>query len=671
MLERATSTRNLRSQASARNRPSADTEPVCLCGAAAVDITPKKPVAMAGYATDGKVGRPATDRLFARAVYFERGDERLAWCVVDLWSATGYLLARVSKKLSDIGLGMDRIILSGTHTHTAPGRVAGNGLYDTFGQCEPGFSKKLAKRMAKRIARAIRTAHDNKRPARVALQRDTVWGLSRNRSLKPFLASFADVPDPLAAWQAPGWPGHGPAAGLSPQQQAIDPRLTLLTAVRDEPSRRIIASFALFGCHATALGSQAEEMSRDWPGHTVDHVQAALGRAGHDGVVVAFAQTSAGDVTPLPPDDRSHWDGPAPPDVEHPELEHFQGPALATWVGNELAARWLASVRGAGAVAEPFALQAAFGIWEPLAASARGTARKISSWNVGWPLIAGAEDMRSTFFRLGLAFEGMTSDFFDDDDRDRNQLPKRPFLGRMQGLLQRLCRSVAPARWHPLHVARIGDLVLATVPGEPTCKLAHGIEQALLQKLTGSDAPDCVSVLGYSGDYAGYFVTAEEYALQHYEGAHTLYGSSSDSVLRSQLLELVEAMRTSQAPALPDKLEVLTLGATAAKLLWRAACAGLPNTERAELVRKDDAGAVAVVASGQDLDAHPRAAGHRRVTLGSRGGPEETVDAIPLAPGMGGADHTVWLARVGRPVDGLEISVGDEKISASSAADQD
>ncbi len=618
---------------------------------------------MAGYATDGKVGRPGADPLFARAVYFERGGERLAWCVVDLWSATGYLLARVSKRLQDIGLGMDRIILSGTHTHSAPGRVAGNGLYDTFGQCEPGFSKKIAKRIAKGIESAIRAAHKNRGPARLALRREAVWGLSRNRSLTPFLASFAGDPDPLASWQAAGWPGHGAAAGLSTQQQAIDPRLTMLTAVRDDPSRRIIASFALFGCHATALGSQAQEMSRDWPGQAVDQVQAALARDGHDKVVVALAQTSAGDVTPLPPDDRSHWDGPVPADVQNPELEHFQGPALASWVGGKLAARWLTSVEKAGEEAEPFSLQAAFAVWDPLAAGGK----RISSWNVGWPVIAGAEDMRSTFYRFGLAFEGMTSDFFDDDDRDRNQLPKRPFLGRMQGLLQRLCRSLAPARWHPLHVVRIGDQVLATLPGEPTCKLACTIERALLKQWTGADAPKGVSVLGYSGDYAGYFVTAEEYALQHYEGAHTIYGSGTAAELRAQLLDLVDAIRTSRAPALPKKLEVLTLRKTAAKLLWRAACAGLPTTQRAELVRKDNAGAVAVVASAAELHAHPEATGRRRMKLGSSGGPLTTVDAVPLAPGMGDEDHTVWLARVERPADTLEVALGDERIPTTGA----
>ena len=31
---------------------------------------------------------------------------------------------------------------------------------------------------------------------------------------------------------------------------------------------------------------------------------------------------------------------------------------------------------------------------------------------MGWPLLAGAEDSRTNLFRLGLAFEGMTSDFF-------------------------------------------------------------------------------------------------------------------------------------------------------------------------------------------------------------------------------------------------------------------
>jgi neutral ceramidase len=74
-----------------------------------------------------------------------------------------------------------------------------------------------------------------------------------------------------------------------------------------------------------------------------------------------------------------------------------------------------------------------------------------------------------------------------------------------------------PTRW-PVHVLTLGPHRLATVPGEPTLALGRRIRRAL----GGS-----VAVLGYAGEYAGYFTTPEEYDAQDYEGASVLWGRRS------------------------------------------------------------------------------------------------------------------------------------------------
>jgi hypothetical protein len=65
---------------------------------------------------------------------------------------------------------------------------------------------------------------------------------------------------------------------------------------------------------------------------------------------------------------------------------------------------------------------------------------------------------------------------------------------------------------------------------------AYRIERAL-REATGVSG---VTVIGYAGDYGGYFTTEEEYEAQHYEGAHTLYGRNAANHIRARLVQLVE-----------------------------------------------------------------------------------------------------------------------------------
>jgi neutral ceramidase len=110
------------------------------------------------------------------------------------------------------------------------------------------------------------------------------------------------------------------------------------------------------------------------------------------------------------------------------------------------------------------------------------------------------------------------------------QWPKRSVLP----VLKRMLRSVGlnPSPWHPVHHLQLGTHLFVTVPGEPTTVAGYRVEQDALAAAGVSSA----SLVGYAGDYAGYFTTPEEYALQHYEGAHTLYGEPTLDLLRAALL---------------------------------------------------------------------------------------------------------------------------------------
>jgi neutral ceramidase len=139
------------------------------CGVAEVDITPHVGIAMAGYAAFGKVAKGTRGRLVARALYLEdAAGHCAALCFVDLMSASRYLLERAAADTAAVsGITVDRLILAGTHTHTAPGHFYGNDLYDAFAQCQPGFDRDLADWLAARIAQAVNQAAAAAVPARL------------------------------------------------------------------------------------------------------------------------------------------------------------------------------------------------------------------------------------------------------------------------------------------------------------------------------------------------------------------------------------------------------------------------------------------------------------------------------------------------------------------------
>lgn len=76
----------------------------------------------------------------------------------------------------------------------------------------------------------------------------------------------------------------------------------------------------------------------------------------------------------------------------------------------------------------------------------------------------------------------------------------------------------------PFQMFTIGELAIVSVAGEMTTMSGRRLEAQLLNDL----APIGVKTIVFSGlanAYHGYITTPEEYQMQHYEGAHTIFGS--------------------------------------------------------------------------------------------------------------------------------------------------
>jgi neutral ceramidase len=485
------------------------------CGAAEIDMTPHEGLPMAGYSWAGKYAKGIRGRLFVRALYLEDAQGNCAvLCFLDLLSASRYLLEKTaSMTATTCGISVDRLLLAGTHTHTGPGQFYGNSLYDQFAQAQPGFDRALADWISGRVAKAILEAADNAVPAQVGCVTRTLWGVSRNRSLLAF-----EKNQDMTHWDDSRWPGHGAPSSISCEQWAVDPRVKVLAAIRLD-NKEPIALFGTFGCHATSLGPRVKLYSPDWPGAAVREARARLNAQYRIPPIVAVAGSGGGDINAL-------------------GTCRAQGPELANYAGARVGEVLAATAEEARKVATGFDLAVGYEEVSTIEHTVDGNpeTRLAEHWAYGAPTLAGSEDGRSLLYHLGLVREGMTGAHFSPQDP---QYPKVPPLFGLPALLF----NVNPSPVLPLHILNVGGHIFVTVPGEPTAMAAYRIEKAVRQQTFAS----WVNVLGYAGDYSGYFTTEEEYAAQHYEGSSNIYGRHSLRHIQARIQKLL-TNKTSQGP---------------------------------------------------------------------------------------------------------------------------
>lgn len=100
-------------------------------GAAVVDISPTSfPVRVAGYFLESNANQ-LKDPLFARAIVIENDSTKIALVIVDTCMMTQSLIDEAKQTASlATGLPINHIMVSATHTHSAPAAMACLGTRD-------------------------------------------------------------------------------------------------------------------------------------------------------------------------------------------------------------------------------------------------------------------------------------------------------------------------------------------------------------------------------------------------------------------------------------------------------------------------------------------------------------------------------------------------------------
>ncbi|HEX5050756.1 MAG TPA: neutral/alkaline non-lysosomal ceramidase N-terminal domain-containing protein [Planctomycetota bacterium] len=507
-------------------------------GAARADLTPPPGFPMGGHSIGGAVSRGVWTRLCARAIYLEDGDGScLALVACELWSMSGSLADRVAELVaaSPAGahLARERIVLAGTHTHHSPAAFTAHTVYATNAARLSGFDPDLHEFLARRIADCVLAAVGAARPAQLSFDSSAVGGVRRNRSIEAFRL------DPEAA-QILGENAAVPPAEPSPAYpdpdapRAVDPRLSVLTARGDDGSLIAVAAFT--AVHPTGMRAGTAVYHGDLFAVAAVHAEQSLDdSSGARRPVVALFNGAEGDVSPL------WW-----------RQDRIETVRSGTVLGDAL----VALVRGPAARLAPPKIEGAFGR-VPIADQSWVDEQQRTHATAPDPVpgagqLGGAEDGRTFLFDLGWV-EGVrgTRRHGANDRRQGVKLPALEPALDLEGtaplvaaLLPDLTHLVAPPESFPatvpLAVYRLGDLCLATLPGEFTTVMGRRVASAVAER--AHVAPARVLLLGLANEYVSYFTTPEEYEAQQYEGASTLYGAESGPWIAHNLAQLASAV---------------------------------------------------------------------------------------------------------------------------------
>lgn len=481
------------------------------------DITPPTGYPTMGYVRDDARGDGQSTRLYARAIVLREGGHRLALVTTDLGFTPGGLLVEVAARLRRLGFSERNVIISASHTHSGPAGFSNvqsdNFVAPTQGQptgLEVAGDTHLYGFLIERIALAVVRADQDLGPARVGWGTARLLGVTDNRSLEAHLANFG-IDEPVGSGKVAQDPGGYP--------DTIDPNVDVLRVDRvlRHGGTMPMGGWLDFADHGTVDPYQLRVYAADHHGVASRIFEAAVRRTGHvpasQDVVGAYGNSDAGDMT---------------------AALRGRGPAYAEVVGRREARAMLLAWRRAGrrlSGAPPFAVR-----WTRSCFCGRTVSggRVAADPLMGLPFLTGSEENRGPLYdETGVSFEG-----------DRLPVDDGP-QGRKVGALGPPEADFPHAV--PLMVVRLGDRIMATVPGEATVEMGRRIRAAVLAAARPLGVTRAVLV-GYANEYVHYFTTPQEYEQQAYEGASTLYGEYSSNLIMGDLAALAAGLARGDQP---------------------------------------------------------------------------------------------------------------------------
>lgn len=457
-------------------------------------------------------------RLFANAfVLQDPNGAKVAVVQVDLGGLPGEVHQAVADKLAADGVGVDRdrLLISATHTHQGPGGIFQYQGYALLGGDE--FDPRVFYAVVTGIANAVERANARLQPATLAWGQIPTTDANRNRRVSN---QWCMNPENKCVEVA------GKRLPTAESPPANDPVLTMIRL--DTTEGLPIGVITNFAAHGTIGGDDNLLFSGDNQGWATRLVAAAIaeeyGQALPDGweIVDALVNGAQGDMSPIGGTNGYDYGGTQ---REYAQMEDAglrqMRPAIELWRSLDngrtditLDARFEFLCFCGQAVDHPYdgaAIDKTDPMWDHIAAYA------------------------------SLGYGGVTGP-------DGSSIPvAMPAQGHKQPTLIGSQTNPSIVR---LQVMRIADLLLASIPGEPTITTGRRIMQRLRELPGHEGLYKDVIIAGLADDYDSYFATPEEYTAYQYEGGFTLFGPQSQPLLSDELATLTTRMIARQS--MPD-----------------------------------------------------------------------------------------------------------------------
>ncbi|KAM9991673.1 hypothetical protein ACTFIZ_005068 [Dictyostelium cf. discoideum] len=497
-------------------------------GAGIYDITgASAEVNLMGYANPLQVGAGIHFRQRARAfVFVDSNGNRAVYVSTDSCMIFQEVKIHVVKLLQDI-FGPNvyteaNVLLSGTHTHSGP---AGFSQYALYGITSLGFYKKNFDTICNGIVQAIVKAHKSVQPAKMFTETGELWNTNINRS--PYAYD------------------NNPEEEKAMYDSNVDKNMTVLRI--EDMNGNPFAAISFFAVHCTSMNNTNHLISGDNKGYASYLWEKQVngpGTSGKGPFVAAFGQSNEGDVSP-------NTRGPtcrdgSPCDYKTSTCNGRNEECWALGPGKD--GDMFESTQIIGGNQFNKALE----LFNNASIQVSGPVQYRHSWvqftnvSVEPPYNSGVDNATTCRGAMGYSFAAGTTDGpgafnFVQSDNNTSGNPFWNFIGDFIAKPtpdQINCQSpkpilldvgmVEPIPWvpdvMPIQIVTIGQIVLVAVPGEFTTMSGRRLRNSVREIIGKSIENPIVLIAGLSNTYSGYVATFEEYQVQRYEGASTVFG---------------------------------------------------------------------------------------------------------------------------------------------------
>lgn len=534
-------------------------EPNYYIGVGRADITgPAAEVNMMGYANPSQSSSGIHFRLYSRAFVIadQKNDTRIVFVSADVAMISQLVKLEVIKKLqAQYGTvyNEQNVCLSSIHTHSGPGGFLQYVLYEITSL---GFVRESLDAIVDGIVKSIYIASQNLQPGNIYLNHGELLDSNINRSPTAYL--------------------NNPEQERSRYKYDVDKDMIVLKMVNLNGDG--IGMISWFAVHCTSMNNTNELISGDNKGYASllfeNHMNTGS-LPGTGDFVAAFAQTNEGDVSPNTKGPHCQDSGNVC-DLETSTCDGKSELCVASGPGVDMTD----STRIIGLQQYTKALElydnAAIQLTGPVDYRHQnvdmtevevnlqdGTKVNTCKPAMGYSFAAGTTDGPGAFdFQQGTT----SGNFFWNLVRNFISKPSQKQIDchSPKPILLNTGEMTFPYAWQPAIVEtqllRVGGFYAAAVPGEFTTMSGRRIRENVIKTLSKHGiTPDMTVIAGLSNTYSSYIATYEEYQVQRYEGASTVYGPHTLQAYVQIYNELTEAIATGnttiKGPSPPNLLD--------------------------------------------------------------------------------------------------------------------